>query len=450
MTLPGGSPDALHTVTHSCCRSGATLLLDDDFWPQGSWAWRLFRVNRSTAAQEPRLLSLKKVGFPPSSAPRLTVDTWDRMWASMNERQMLQLGHGVSYSKFVKRWECNTWTHVHTGERTSCSATSSWFCHGSLPGVWDRVIGSEFFSSLLVTPLSDVSKGAPLSSAPSSSSSDGNPSPSSGDDNAAFIRVVWHLRTGDVRSQITDQLIHRLNSTLLTPNLTRRPVRHYVLADPDFVEQLRESWPSVEQLVLSGTDLDHVQTMAAAHVLVSTGSSFAIAAAALAPLGQLHIFFPPKECYPRSGKDAPPRAGGDGPSAAPSPPTGASFCRRCSYWRTYFMRRNTVPVDTAGAPFPEYTTKLRRMLHAFECPLHTVTYRHMPLRTVLNARYAACIRRGGQTWRLAGVASVGTLAIRRAPGAICTAGRTVTRWLHHGNTRLHECYIIVTPGAIRG
>ena len=82
-----------------------------------------------------------------------------------------------------------------------------------------------------------------------------------------------------------------------------------------------------------------------AHWQITCGSSFAIAAAALAPLGQLHLFFPPKEVPAR---------------------TPLNKLREHSAFQTQFMRRNTVPLDFDGRPFPEYKPKLTAMLDAID------------------------------------------------------------------------------------
>ena len=85
--------------------------------------------------------------------------------------------------------------------------------------------------------------------------------------------------------------------------------------------------------------------MVSADVLVTGGSSLAIAAAAFAPLGQVHLFFPPKE-VPQN--------------------LGLVSLRGHPAFQTYFMRRNTVPLDFQGRPFPEYQAKLRAMLAAVD------------------------------------------------------------------------------------
>ena len=88
--------------------------------------------------------------------------------------------------------------------------------------------------------------------------------------------------------------------------------------------------------------------MVTADVLVSTGSSFPLAAASLAPLGaQLHVFLPPKENVAHSGM-----------SPAQLRATGT--------FRGYFRSHNTVPFDLHGVPFVEYLPKLNAMLNSLD------------------------------------------------------------------------------------
>ena len=43
-----------------------------------------------------------------------------------------------------------------------------------------------------------------------------------------------------------------------------------------------------------------------------------------------------------------------------------SWIKKHTAFRTYFMRRNTVPLDFGARPFPEYERKLRRMLRSID------------------------------------------------------------------------------------
>ena len=76
---------------------------------------------------------------------------------------------------------------------------------------------------------------------------------------------------------------------------------------------------------------------------MSCGSSFSIAAAAIAPIGQLHLFFPPKEVPRNLG-------------------ARAASLRSDTAFQTTFFRRNTVPLTYDGRPLPEYEPKLSAML----------------------------------------------------------------------------------------
>lgn len=86
--------------------------------------------------------------------------------------------------------------------------------------------------------------------------------------------------------------------------------------------------------------------MASADVLISGGSSFGMASAAIAPLGQLHLFLPPKEAY----------VGG----------RPLRDVRDLAAFQSYFMPRNTVPLDYEARPLAEYRPKLRTMLSAID------------------------------------------------------------------------------------
>lgn len=105
--------------------------------------------------------------------------------------------------------------------------------------------------------------------------------------------------------------------------------------------------------------------MATAEVLVSTGSSYPVAAATLAKLGrQLHIAFPPKELgtgpflgLPKASRKR---------LLAGASERSSNDLRANGWWRTYFVRRNTVPVDLQGKPMPPYGVKLAAMLEALD------------------------------------------------------------------------------------
>ena len=90
-----------------------------------------------------------------------------------------------------------------------------------------------------------------------------------------------------------------------------------------------------------------------AEVLVSTGSSFPQAAGMIAPVGrQVHFFFPPKNS-------------GEAEANATEVVT-ASYLRSTAVYRTFFVRKNTIPVDVRGHPFPEYSWKLAEMMRGLD------------------------------------------------------------------------------------
>ena len=82
-------------------------------------------------------------------------------------------------------------------------------------------------------------------------------------------------------------------------------------------------------------------------MLVSTGSSFPYAAAALAPLGaQLHIYLPPKELGQKANTYS------------------IEQLRTLGPWRGYWRGWNTLPFEMSGRIAPEYVNKMDGMLKA--------------------------------------------------------------------------------------
>ena len=163
---------------------------------------------------------------------------------------------------------------------------------------------------------------------------------------------MWHVRTGDfVNGAVPPAAMRALNESV-SARLGGRRVEHAVVSCN--ATQLAAGFPELAPYHAVGRSAeDDVAHMASADVLVTAGSSFGIAAAAIAPLGQLHLFFPPKEvAY--------------GVRAAELGRMGSTRVQQHSAYRTYFMRRNTVPLTFAGEPFPAYRPKLRRMLRAID------------------------------------------------------------------------------------
>lgn len=186
-------------------------------------------------------------------------------------------------------------------------------------------------------------------------------------------RVVWHLRTGDATVDLHRGAVERLK-TAIDAELARRGTEHVVLTYDG--AQLQAAYPWLEEVGLldhlhaerrgsatavddaadTGTDpgLAALRTMLSAHVLISTGSSFSLAAAALAPIGaQVHLFWPPKELGMFR------QVGHAQNGSVLSDPLHISYrqLQEQAWYRMYFMRDNTVPVDFTGAIFPPYSRK---------------------------------------------------------------------------------------------
>ena len=170
-------------------------------------------------------------------------------------------------------------------------------------------------------------------------------------------KVVWHIRTGwaagmgyllnetaaqRIRQSIEDGFrMRRVQHTCIAQHTANKP---WAQSKHSWVARLGCTVHSAANL----NDIEALRMMATADVLVSTGSSFPLAAASLAPLGaQLHVFLPPKEI-----------AAGSGMSPAQLRPLGN--------YRGYFRSHNTVPFDLRGVPFAEYLPKLNGMLDALD------------------------------------------------------------------------------------
>ena len=171
------------------------------------------------------------------------------------------------------------------------------------------------------------------------------------------VRAVWHVRTGWVAKSHSYALNAKVAAQIKSEIDARFRVRgvvHTCLTQN--AAQLRAQHPWAQALgmsVMSASDLDEeagVRLMANAHVLVSAGSSFPYAAAAVAPLGaQLHVFLPPKEL---------------GLAAAMMP---MAELRATGAFRGYFRAWNTVPFELmSGRPAEEYVHKLDEMAAALD------------------------------------------------------------------------------------
>ena len=298
-------------------QKGLRFVIEDSFWdghsrnPRNytSWAWELTPAFRRASELRP------EPGTGKSSAH-------------------------LSYSAMLKKDPCTKdsgrWFRVDTASNKGCrflTRTAGW-CHSALPGALDR--------SLAAMPASDAFRLPHLVLMPASRS-------------ASPARVVWHIRTGDYRSPINDASMVVLR-TMVDSLFPQRGATHYVATENQ--GELAKRWPhflSLPRAAKRGDStgdrvLDDLIEMVVADVLVSTGSSFSLSAAAIAPVGQLHLCFPPKEAW---GNWLSAKAG--------TKNLTVEGIRRSGEYQTSFMRRNTVPIDAQGRPFAEYEPKLRQM-----------------------------------------------------------------------------------------
>lgn len=210
---------------------------------------------------------------------------------------------------------------------------------------------------------------------------------------SAVIRVVWHMRTGDAVVLLRRDTVARLRD-LIETGLTPLTVEHVLCtydavqlhaAYPWLRDELRLRRPLFTGLNVSrpargglksplddavqarGRDEERVGAdarsallqMRDADVLISTGSSFPLAAASLAPTGsQLHYFFPPKELGTMRWQSA------SAKGAVLSVDASADTIQATPWWRTYFVRSNTVPLDLKGRVFDSYRPKAERIMCA--------------------------------------------------------------------------------------
>lgn len=117
--------------------------------------------------------------------------------------------------------------------------------------------------------------------------------------------------------------------------------------------------------VLDATSVNEQQSfglMMNADVLVTTGSSFGYTAGALVVAGrQIHLAMPPKELGLH-------QVTGESTSINERKTNVTTYdeIRRHESYRTYFVRRNMVPLDYEGNVFPEYHFKLNGMMRGLD------------------------------------------------------------------------------------
>ena len=182
---------------------------------------------------------------------------------------------------------------------------------------------------------------------------------------------MWHLRVGDTVLRVEPEVVARVQR-IVDAGFPLRGTRHVAVADKHRLADVRKYFPTLEAdlgFELRAAGLDEEAAFAllrGAEVLVSTGSSFAIAASAVSPTGsQVHFFFPPKEadimyvCAPIDPITL--------PCTDKNPePKGQTEPRANDAWRTYFMARSTVPLTLGGEVFSGYGLKARSLMRRID------------------------------------------------------------------------------------
>ena len=309
-------------------QKGLRFVLEDNYWDgqpsrrpdnYSSWAWSLSPV------------------FRRASEVRKETRRWtDASMSAIRYSDMLRKECSVAGSAPV-------WYRVDVASNTACRGAAprtrvGWFCTELLPGVLERSLASFMHSEALRLPPS-VGPNAAIQTRSS-----------------GRVRAVWHIRTGDYHTRVSERAMLAL-SRLLVQSFPRRGIEHYVLTYnssglknrvPTFMNMVKRN-PESRVSSDKETVLDDLAEMANAEVLVGTGSSLSIAASAFAPVGQLHLPFPP-QVIPLFG-------------VHPGVPT----ISRLPGYRANYISRNTVPISAAGEPFSGgYRNKLHLMAAAID------------------------------------------------------------------------------------
>jgi len=151
----------------------------------------------------------------------------------------------------------------------------------------------------------------------------------------AGLIAVWHIRTGDVVLHVSEFFVQNVVRSL---SLLTTPVSHVVLTEN--VVSLCDTMPhfctgAFELQTCSAETC--FMTLLQSDILISTGSSFAYAAACMSsPRRQVHVFAPPKESR------------------------GAKEPRLHGAWKTYFMT-SSFPVSHNGTMYRPYLQKFMQL-----------------------------------------------------------------------------------------
>lgn len=181
------------------------------------------------------------------------------------------------------------------------------------------------------------------------------------------VQIVWHLRSGDNQVNMTRDVYERL-ATHLSNGFPNRGVRHVYITSNRI--QLRKMFPWLEDelgfVYKHTTDDEHaLHVMKDANVLVSTGSSFPLAAATLAAAcksgKQLHVSFPPKELGSHTNSLLSHKSRLKLATLAAK--ITSKDIRASGWFLTQFIGINSVPVDLTGRPLSiMYYNKMKKMM----------------------------------------------------------------------------------------
>jgi len=306
-------------------KKGLRFVLEDSFWDgqpglradnYSSWAWGLTPI------------------FQRASLVRSESAEWRRFGGSGRPRSA---DSPLRYDPMLElEVECiasrPSWYRVDTASNFACGKPGQRFwCLSRVPGGLDRSL-----RALRDDELPRLRADAPT---PARSS-------------AAPVQAVWHVRTGDWKTRPDQKVLLRMMQ-LVDDSFVRRKVQHRVLTF-DY-DAFNKTWPGLASRVLwqgnSGT-MEEMAAMANADVLVSTGSAFSSTAAYFAPAGQIHLLYPTTAVW---GYGHPPQWRPD-----------VKKVQNNGGFRTLFSRRNTVPLDGYGRPFPSYRSKLELLARALD------------------------------------------------------------------------------------
>ena len=359
----GARASFLMWAADAALKIGAVVAVDESFWNGGGMHAYHYSLDFNWARQ---VLPFPNFTAAKAHAPAGMVDS---------------SRHLIGIDALLKSWQCGHIYRVQAGQYFSCGVAVRW-CHELLAGALDRTL--SIVSAMPSPHLRDLfDRNPPNGSSPA--------------------LAIWHIRTGDITLPLRRSAATSLKQTI-DAAFKRRGVRHVALTFDR--ASLQSAFPWLRELgireVLDSRNLNDAKAFVMqlhSEVLVSTGSSFPLIPAGLAPPGrQIHFFFPPKNvvelrddgicCIPNTCScEAPLKGithirsrlvalncsvnstlhtflgGHVGPLRAKEQADKFSFdVRTHEGWKSNFVRKNTIPVACDGEIFPEYRYKLEKMV----------------------------------------------------------------------------------------